>query len=405
MVAQQLTPELTQPNVLVEIDPGPLMGLDQQTQRRCPRNKAEDQVLTTRNTTFDASVSASTFRLNGLKLIEADGCLAPRIATGGTTTSIEVERDATKVEVLERECAENSGEFLTSRRPQAIPCAHCAKSQPQKEEETAFVGMHHLKFMNNGNEQGARQYSMDKTSSLGWSHPEEVRRRTFDEPATAVVPSLLGHATPASEPLTTMRRSLDRGSVTGRPYPLEHPRYLVFPLDQRGELVPKCGLEEHSFKSHGNRDTGFVILEKRVAEYPQDSVYGGVPQTTCRCDLPMGDSCSVRLKESRPTGRTVTSDVEPPLPMSWAAGFKTSLSVNTEEFVRELLVWMIHHNMMTSQCGWQSPLRLLDQATKLLLDLVAAAISSVHTLLSSEAKSARVKQCTQEVHCLLDDPG
>lgn len=347
MVAQQLTPELTQPNVLVEIDPGPLMELHQQTQRRCPRNKTEDQVPATGNTTFDASASASTFRPNGQKLIEADGCLAPRIITGGTTASIEVESDGTKVEVLEGECAENSGEFLTSRRPQAIPGAHCAKSQPQKEEETAFVAMHRLKFMNNGNEQGARQYSMDKSTSLGWSHPEEVRIRTLDEPATAVVPSQLGHGSPASEPLTTMRRSLTRGSVTGRPYPVGDPRSLVFPLDQREELVPKCGLEDHCFNTHGNRDNGFVIFDKRAAEYSQDSVYGGMPQTTCRYDLALGGSRSGRSKESRSTGRTVTSDVEPPFPMSWAAGSKTSFSVDTEEFVREVLVWMIHHNMVS----------------------------------------------------------
>lgn len=399
MVGQQVTPELTQPNVLVEIDHGPPMRLRQEAQRSTSAREL-DQMTESWSIMFDASGPT------GLQTNEFDGCLARGIAYGGTTASIGVESDGTKEEVLEGECAENSGELLTSRRPQAFSCAHCSKSQPQQVEETAFVGIHHLKFMNNGNEQGARQYSMDKSTSLGWSHPEEVRIRTLHEPATAVVPSQLGHGSPASEPLTTMRRSLTRGSVTGRPYPVGDPRSLVFPLDQREELVPKCGLEDHCFNSHGNRDNGFVIFDKRAAEYPQDSVYGGMPQTTCRYDLALGGSRSGRSKESRSTGRTVTSDVEPPFPMSWAAGSKTSFSVDTEEFVREVLVWMIHHNMMTSQCERQSPLRLLFQATELLLNLVAAAISCIRIPFPSGwPENARVKQCTQEVHCILEDPG
>ncbi|KAG6356387.1 hypothetical protein INS49_015775 [Diaporthe citri] len=388
MVAQQLTPELTQPNVPVEIDPGPPMGLYQEAQRHAP-GKPQAQMIKSK-----ARLS-STFRPSnelGDEPIEANGCPEP-----GRELGFELD-DAAPEQEREVQVLEDAGIILTSCRP----CrGHRATAQSEikdaAEEETAFDGMHHLKFIG-GDKLRQDAISPTPSPSSGWNPPRIRRRASFatDLSVPAVLPS-----TAATEPSAIRNmRPLNDGPVK------------VIWTSTRG-TIPRLNpprsrevLFNKSSNGHGNAHNSLVVDTTRVAEDQLASVFGDMPKNTCHCDLPMGHSCTGRLKQPRSTGRTASSDVEPPLPMSWAAGSKTSFSVDIGEVAREVFMWMNQYKMMTLQCEKQSPVRWFEIGTELLLNFVSAAISCLHVLLHQLVRgNARVKQCTEVVHCLLDDPG
>lgn len=425
MVAQQLTPELTQPNVLVEIDHGPPMEPHEESQRPAPE-QLQGKATESRSIMFDAEASTSTFgpaepqdrdtrkelenewrkeveahqeltkyhHSNIIRFITvitrerdrylmfkwADGgslrqfwlnhnprltrtlvkdilrVKTPRrdpskpdrfqaagFVPGGTTASFMVESNGTKVEVLEGECVPHPGDFLTPRRPSL---AHCSKSESTvhdtAELEAAFVGMRHREFMENDNQHGAGQYAngINPSPSSGWNPPARVRQEaSFDtyHPVPAPLP-----ATAATEPSAIRNmRLLNDGPVQVVWTSPEATTPLLSPLRSREMLL------NQSFNGHGNAYSLLVVNEERVAEDQLASVFGGPPKNTCHCDLPLGAFCSERLKEPQSTGRTVTSDVEPPLPMSWATGSKTGFSVDTIEVAREVFMWMIQYNMVS----------------------------------------------------------
>lgn len=342
MVAQQLTPELTQPNVLVEIDHGPPIEPHQESQRPAPE-QLQGKENESWGIMFDAEASTSTFGPAELQRIEPDRFQAAGFAPGGTTASFMVESNGTKVEVLEGDRVPHPGDFLTSRRPS---WAHCSKYEPTvqstAEVRKAFVGMRRGEFMENDNQHVVGQYAIGITPSpsSGWNPPARVRQEaSFDTYHSVLAPL---PATAATEPSAIRKmRLLNDGPVQVVWTSSQAMSPLLSPLRSREVFF------NESFNGRGNAHNLLVVNEERVAVDQDASVFSGMSKNTCHCDLPLGGFCNGRLKEPQSTGRTVTSDVEPPLPMSWAAGSKTGFSVDTIGVAREVFMWMIQYNMVS----------------------------------------------------------
>lgn len=344
MIAQQLTTELTQPNVLVEIDPGPPMGLHEEAQRHAP-GKLQAQM-----TDPGSIISMSRFRPAEPKPIEAadvDGYLAPRFACGGVTASIDVEADGTKVEVREGDSEQSLELVNASCRPfWAHGSTPESTVQDTAQAETAFVGMEHLKLIKSDKQDGAGQHATGITPSpsSGWIPPTRIHPRAASSddyhPALAVVP-----ARAATEPsaIRDMRPLHDNdGPVKVNWTSLGAKSPLLSPLRSREVLI------DESFNGQGNARNRVFDNEKRVAEDQLASVFGGTPKNTSHCDLPIGRKFRTgRLKEIQSTGREDTNDAEPPLPMSWASGSKTNSSVDTIEVAREVFMWMNQYTMVS----------------------------------------------------------
>lgn len=328
MVAQQLTPELTQPNVLVEIDPGPTMGPYQETQRCVPERYLSDSM----SITSDASVSTSTF---GPAVVAR----RPESSVGYDATALTGMRShGTKVEALEGGsvgCIESC--LMT----------HCSKSgqtilEPGK--ETAFIGMHLNRFTEVDNKQGAGPFPMAEKPTSRWILPGESPLNSF-EVAHAVVRSFPSKEKDSAKPISA-RGCPQRGLAQDWLSASRDPMPLPSLTGQVGAVYRDCALENRhrSFNGDSNVDNELVICEKKMAGDRSSAVIG--KPNAFQPEIPRKDSRTRRF-ETQSTGQDNTDDVELLFSMSCPNGAKTDVNVDTDSIASEILMWMIQYNLVS----------------------------------------------------------
>lgn len=322
MVAQQLTPELTQPNVLVEIDHGPTMGAYQETQRRVPRECLAESM----SITNDASVSTSTF----------SPAIVDRRPGYDATALTGMRSHGTKVEALKGGSVGRIESCLTT---------HCSKSGHtilDTGKETAFIGMHLLQFMKDDNEQGAEPSPIAEKPISGWSFPEGEGNSPLNsfELAHAVVPSLPVKEKDWAKPISA-RRCPQRGLAQDRLSASRDPESLLFLTDQDGTVSRDCASEyrHRSFNGNSNVDNEPVIHEKKMAGDDKAAVVGKSNNTV---DIRTG-----RLQETQSMAQENTDDVKPPFSMSGPTGAKTAVNVDAGCIASEILMWMVEYNLVS----------------------------------------------------------
>lgn len=320
MVSQQLTPELTQPNVLVEIDHGPTMGPYQETQRRVPRKCLAEYMSTTK----DALVSTSTFS----PAVEADGCPEPSV--GGDTTALTGMRShGTKVKMLEGGSVGHSEYALAFHRPSWALFSKPESTILDTGEETAFIGMHLFMFKENHNKQGAEPSPMAEKPTSRWSLPEGEGNRPLNsfEVAHAVVPSLPDKEKDWAKPISARGcpqggLAQDRLSSSGDPKPL------LFLTDQGSTESRDRALEYRhgSFNGASNVDNELVICEKKMAGYDKSAVIG--KSNAFQTGIPTRNSRAGLFKRTQSSGQENPDDVELLFSMSWCKSAKPNVNVD-----------------------------------------------------------------------------
>lgn len=290
MVAQQLTPELTQPSVLVEIDHGPPMGLYQEPQGPEPGNR---QVKTAESMSIGhvASVSTSTAR----PAVEFDGCPEPRVEYDGITSiGTHSDSDGTKIEVLE------GSNFIRSHDPVSSDAYQLGTGK----KETVVAGATRFKSNEASEWMAAGSYSMSKSSGNGKSYQDLVRR-----PA---VPHLPAHGSSAAESLS---KSTDMASSQGES------ESLLSEWDQSETLFQEYALGDRRFNGDGKPDTMFISNEWTMVDADKAFAFGN-PKSLVYHYVGQGAT-------------------------SWAAGSEKGFSVGTEEIAREIFMWMFEYNLVS----------------------------------------------------------
>lgn len=318
MVAQQLTPELTQPNVLVEIDHGPKMEPYQETQRCVPGRYLSEST----SITNDASVSTLTFS----PAVEADGC--PEHGVGGGATALTgMQIHGTKMEVLE---GGGVGHFKFSLTCHRSSWTHCSKSGHtvlDTRKETAFIGMHLNRFIEVDNKQGAEPSPVAEKPTSRRSKPGGNDPLNSFEVAHAVVPSLPSKEKDWAKPISARGcpqggLAQDRLSSSGDPKPL------LFLTDQGSTESRDRALEYRhgSFNGASNVDNELVICEKKMAGYDKSAVIG--KSNAFQTGIPTRNSRTGRFKRTQSSGQENPDDVELLFSMSWCKSAKPNVNVD-----------------------------------------------------------------------------
>lgn len=341
MVAQQLTPELTQPNVLVEIDPGPTMGRYQETQRCVPeRNLSESMSITS-----DASVSTSTFGPAAVSTaVEADRC--PEASLGYDATALTgIRSHETKVKVLEGGSVGHSKSCLTFHRPSSTHCSKSGHTILDTGKEPAFIGMHLNRFTGVGNKQGAEPFPMAEKPASRWNLPGGSPLNSF-EVAHAVVPSLPGKEKDWAKPISA-RGCPQRGLAEDWLSSSRNPKPLSILTDQSDTVLCHCALEYRhgSFNGDSNVDNELVICEKEMAGDDKSTVIG--KSDAFQTEIPTRNFRTGRFKATQSNGQKNTADVELLFSMSCPNGAKTDVNVDAGCIASEILVWMIEYNLVS----------------------------------------------------------
>lgn len=330
MVAQQLTPELTQPNVLVEIDPGPTMGPYQETQRCVPERYLSDFMSITSN----ASVSTSTF---GPAVVAR----RPESSVGYDATALtKMQSHGTKVEVLDGGSVGNSGYLITWQQP---VWAHCSKPELtilDTAEEASFIGMNLKRSIEAYNKQIVEHSAFAELPTSCWGLPADNRPLNSFEITQAVVPSLPGHIKDWAKSISS-GGCPQRGAAPGRPSSSRDPKTLLFLPHQGGTDSRDCALEDRyrSFDGDSNVDNEVVIYEKKMAGDDKSAVTG---KSNITVDIHTG-----RLQGTQPMGQENTDGVKIPFSMSWCTSAKPNVNHDGRCIASEILVWMIEYNLVS----------------------------------------------------------
>lgn len=343
MVAQQLTPELTQPNVLVEIDPGPTMGPYQETQRCVPERYLSESM----SFTSDASVSTLTFGPAVVSTaVEADGCHESSVG-GGATALTGMGSHGTNVQVQEGGSVGHFKLCITFHRPSSTHCSKSGHTILDTVEKTALIGMHLNRFIEVDNKQGSEPSPMAETTSSRWSLPREGNRplNSF-EVAHAVVPSLPGKEKDWAK-TTTARGCLQRGLAQDRLSSSGDPKSLLSLTDQGGTASRDCALENRhrSFNGDSNMDNEPVIHDKKIAGDDKPAVMRK-SNNTVHPEIPTRNIRTRRF-ETQSTGQENTDDIELLSSMSCPNGAKTDVNVDAGCIASEILTWMIQYSLVS----------------------------------------------------------
>lgn len=365
MVAQHLTPELTQPNVLVEIDPGPPMGLHHDIRGPAP---GSSQAQTPQSSSPDKEVPVSPLPCGAAEQeleLTTDNACPPAFLGHGAIASVGTE-SVTKIEATDDGSVEPPGEYATTWLPET---SRGSIRSPEEAPEDAGIIRDDLTV--------ARERTLIEFLQQNWI---EAGRQLSDTMSRSVRDSAMGQAMPSS--VSTFPKS---------------------GLDQIGVVSVDCDLRLQSFRRAGNIEA--VAVRNETWTTGSDKVFFQAvkPNNPLDYNFLMRDLCTGRFKKHHGKG---SGDIEPPLHMSGVNGSQTKFNAYTEQFWSEIFRWMMQHSLMMSPHGRRSLPRLSHQSTELLLDLEATAVSCLYTLLPSPVeRAARDKQWTEEVHCLLDDPG
>lgn len=343
MVAHQLTPELTQPSVLVEIDHGPPMGLHHESQRRVPG-------------IFQAHVSGSTaaaatsFRRRAEPAhMACDVCPEPGV---GHCDAILTKKDNTETtnEVPEYESIERSEESLTSRRNFG---SRDAISSTSTEVEVIAVepGVNCWGICEK-HQQDAPLVVLGVRSGHEDNHPEETLTPwTLFETAHRVVPPLPGHAKASTE-LSSIMRSANE----------------ISPADFSGSAGDTKYRTTHwdgqqAVKSHGNKNVKFVINGKEAAKDVTPPLLE-MPENASHHHLAVREIHSGHSEKPRSTGQEDAGEVEPPLSTSSASSSpKTSLA-DTGCIALNTFMWMVAHNLVRNPASLKLDMGLADSEAR-----------------------------------------
>lgn len=318
MVAQQLTPELTQPNVLVEIDHGPSMGSCQEIQRRASRKFLAESMSTTQ----DALVSISTFS----PAVEAGGCPEPSV--GGKTTALTGMRShGTKVKMLEGGSVGHFEYALAFHRPSWALFSKPELTILDTGEETAFIGMHLNRLTEVDNKQGAEPSPMAEKPTSCRSNPGGNGPLNSFEVAQAIVPSLPSKGKDWAKPISA-RGCPQRGLAQDRLSSSGDPKPLLFLTDQGSTESRDRALEYRhgSFNGASNVDNELVICEKKMAGYDKSAVIGKC--NAFQTGILTRNSRTGRFKRTQSSGQENPDDVELLFSMSWCKSAKPNVNVD-----------------------------------------------------------------------------
>lgn len=332
MVAQQLTPELTQPNVLVEIDPGPTMGPYQETQRRVPERYLPESMSITDN----ASASKSTFSSTELR---------------GGALWVSGKPGSGKLTLMKYIADESiTYRFIT---------AWARFSRPQLTildtgEETAFIGMHLNRFIEDDNKQGAEPSPMVDRPPSRWGLPEGEGNRPLSlfKVAHTVVPSLPSKEKDWAKTIGGRgwrQRSLAQDWVSAS----GDPKSLLSLTDQGGAASRDCALENRhrSFNGDSNVDNEPVTHEKKMARDDKSAVIG--KSNAFQTESPTR-SFRTRRFQAQTTGQENIDDVELPFSMSCRSSDNTDVNFDVGCIESEILMWMIEYNLVSYSASWIS---------------------------------------------------
>lgn len=331
MVARQLTPELTQPSVLVEIDHGPSVGLHHEIQRRVP-GIPQAQV-----SKYTAPVATSPWRRAEPAPMACD--VGPGPGVGQCDTACTSKDDAEgRNEVPEYESVELSEESVRSRRNLG---SHDAIRPTSTELGIIAVGHGVNRWeVCEKHQQDAPLVSMSVRSGHEDTRPEgTLAPWTLFETAQRVVPPLPDHAKGYAE-LLSITRSPSDDSPADFSGLAGDTKYRTTRWD-RHEAV----------NSDGNKNVKFVITgKKRTAG---EAPFGHEKlQNTSRHDLPMRAIHFGGSKEPRSTGHEDAEEVEPPLSMSSAGSSLERSTADPECIALATFMWMTAYNLVS----YSSPL-------------------------------------------------
>lgn len=340
MVAQQLTPELTQPNVLVEIDPGPTMGPYQKTQRCVPEKYFSDSM----SITSDASVWTSTFGQAVVSsAVEADGCTQASLGYEATALT-EMQSHGTKVEVLDPSVG-NSGYFITWQESVWARFSKPELTILDTAEEASFIGMNLKRSIEADNKQSLEPSALAELSPRCWSLPQGNRPLNSFEIAHAVVPSFPGHTKNGAKP-TSARECPQRGLAQDWLSSSGDSMSLLSLTDQGGAASRDCASENwhRSFNGDSNVDNELVICEKKMAGDDKSAVIG--KSNAFQPEIPTRNFRTRRF-ETQSTGQETSNDVELLFSMSCPNGAKTDVDVDAGCIASDILMWMIQYNLVS----------------------------------------------------------
>lgn len=341
MVAQQLTPELTQPDVLVEIDPGPTMGPYQGTQRRVPMECIAESL----SIAEDVSVAKSTFSPAVVSpAVEADGC--PEDSLGYDATAlIGMRSHGTKMKVLEGDSVGHFNSCLTFQQPSSTHRSKSGHTILDTGKEMTFTWMRLFMFMENHNKQGPKPFPSVETLTSIWTFPQGNRPLKSFKIAQAVVPSLPGKEKDWAKPISARgcpQRCLAQDWLSASRDPMP----LLSPTGQVGAVSRDCALEDRHRSSNGdsNVDNELVICEKEMAGDDKSAVIG--KSNAFQTEIPTRNFRTRRF-ETQSTGQENTDDVELLFSMSCPNGAKTDIDVDAGCIASEILMWMNQYNLVS----------------------------------------------------------
>lgn len=328
MVAHQLTPELTQPSVLVEIDHGPPMGLLDGTERRVPGISGST-----------ASAATSPWRRPKPAPMACNVGAEPGVGHCDVTFT-EKDNVETRNGVAEYEIVELSEESLTSRRNFG---SRDAISSTSTEVEVIAVGPGvNCWGICEKHQQDAPLVSMGVRSGHEDTQPEgTLSPWTLCETAHRVIPPLPDHAKASAELLSIMRSPNDdspadfSGSAGDTKYRTTH--------WDRHQAV----------KSDGNKNVKFVINGKEAAEGGRPIGFEK-PEDASHHDLTIRDIHYGGSGKSRSTGQEDAGEVEPLLSMSSASSSPKTSIADTGYIALDTFMWMAAYNLVR----YSAPLQL-----------------------------------------------
>lgn len=305
MIAQQLTPELMQPSVLVEIDHGPPVGLHQQARDPEPgRPQAIPETSECNSILDDVSVSTSNMRLP----IESDGSSEPGLEHDGNM-SIGVESDGTGTEVLQGANFMYYEDRLTSRQPfwrhDFVGSKFAGYHEDTGKKEAAVTGANKLA---EGTEwKAASPCRLSRSSGTGLNHLLLAVRAASRSPSTTTC--------------------LDRGFATDLASSQGDPRSLLLPWDERqerGALLRKYTLMDWYINGNENLPKRLIANEKKMVEADKSFLF----------ELPKN---ALHVWTKTPGATYRGADPHSQLPMA----------ADTEDITREIFMWMLEYNLVS----------------------------------------------------------
>ncbi|KAJ0115036.1 hypothetical protein J7T55_001444 [Diaporthe amygdali] len=388
-MVSQVTPGLLQPNVLVEIDHGPPMELYRDSRQAVIRQPQPEMVGSRRRC------------LASLEPTGYDACPETGSDQSGTALSKLASSDKPTY-FLESGCAEHPQESLPERRiPSSGHPDLASLVQDELAEGLAFATRHPVNARI-GDQRGL-------SACCCPTGKDACDRKTMWEGSQCQTSFDGLHpvmTAPSDGASTDTDFFLNKGQeirIEERALSHGYPISLPVPSGLRNVLRVEHASETQSSEIIQDFGTKMVSQWRHILE-KRDSSFGARTYSPPEYDFSATSITTAHSIESRAKCRQDTHGFEFPTFMSEATHSHTGVS-DPIGFPKETFMWMIGYNLMTLQCEKQAVLHLRNGSSELFLNMVAAAVSCLDILLPMAERVARDKQCTEQVHCLLEDPG